>query len=133
MSDTLTRAAYEMRYLESFWETYLPLNKDMDRHVTYVNPSWADVANALYPTDGALRAALLALGMATLGHRDGQQWMMKEGLNGYDRSLRQMSKQLRKPQGWRSDALLAASKVLGLYEVCTKVGVMHKTVLDLPI
>jgi hypothetical protein len=117
MSDGLTRLAYEVRYLELFWDTYLPLNKDLNQQMTYVNPSWVDAANELYPSDGALRAALLALGLATLGRRDGQQWMMEEGLSGYVRSLRQMSEQLRKPYGWKSDALLAASKALGLYEV----------------
>ncbi|KAK4208330.1 c6 zinc finger domain protein [Rhypophila decipiens] len=119
LPDDLARAAYEVRYLELFWDAYMPLKSNLGgvEHVTYVNPPWADAANDLYPADEALRTALLALGLRTIGRRDGHQWMVNEGLGAYVRSLRHVSKQLRQAQGWKSDALLATSKVLGLYEL----------------
>ncbi|KAK0716139.1 hypothetical protein B0H67DRAFT_582470 [Lasiosphaeris hirsuta] len=114
---SLARGAYEVRYLELFWGAYMPTTRDLGVHLTYVNPSWADAANELYPADDTLRTAMLSLGLATLGRRDGQRWMINEGLGCYVRSLRQMSDRLRQPHGWRSDSLLAASKALGLYEL----------------
>ncbi|KAM7185206.1 hypothetical protein V8F33_012549 [Rhypophila sp. PSN 637] len=119
LPDDLTRAAYEVRYLELFWDAYMPLKSNLGEreHVTYVNPAWADAANNLYPVDEALRTALLALGLRTIGRRDGHQWMVNEGVDAYVRSLRHVSRQLRQPKGWKADSLLATSKVLGLYEL----------------
>jgi len=117
LPDHLARAAYDVRYFELFWGAYMPMKGNLQEHITYINPSWTDAANELYSANEALRTALLALGLGTIGRRDGQRWMIKEGRVAYVRSLGHMSRQLRGAQEWKSDSLLAASKVLGLYEV----------------
>jgi len=101
LPDYLARAAYDVRYLELFWDAYMPMKKNLDlaeKHATFVNPSWAEAANQLYASDEALRTALLALGLSTLGRQDGQWRMINEGHGAYVRSLKHVSKQLQRTQ-----------------------------------
>ncbi|KAK0615154.1 hypothetical protein B0T17DRAFT_619960 [Bombardia bombarda] len=117
LPDSLARAAYEDRYIAMFWDAYIPLGRDIEPYQAFVNPSWPKVAQNLYPYHAVLRKAVLALGLSTIGRRDRQQWMVHEGLAFYACALKDMLGELRRPERWRSDALLASSEILSLYEI----------------
>ncbi|KAJ0351178.1 hypothetical protein COL154_013037 [Colletotrichum chrysophilum] len=84
--------------------------------VRYSHSDWAATVQDLYRTDAALRQSLLAISLGTIGRRDKQVWMIDEGLKFYCQALGELNTALRHPTRWRSDALMVASRILGLYE-----------------
>ncbi|EGY23391.1 C6 zinc finger domain-containing protein [Verticillium dahliae VdLs.17] len=114
----LARSAYEVKYLDLFWRAYLPSGKAFTPYASgYSIGGWTAVARDLFHTDGALRKALLAMCLGTLGRNGGEPWMVKEGLRSYTLALGQMTIGLRSPEKRSSDAFLVASRLMGLYEL----------------
>ncbi|RXG50452.1 hypothetical protein VDGE_04829 [Verticillium dahliae] len=114
----LARSAYEVKYLDLFWRAYLPSGKAFTPYASgYSIGGWTAVARDLFHTDGALRKALLAMCLGTLGRNGGEPWMVKEGLRSYTLALGQMTIGLRSPEKRSSDAFLVASRLMGLYEI----------------
>lgn len=114
----LARSAYELKYLGLFWDLYLPrgpLSSDMSRR--YLCGSWSSVARDLYLDDVALRKALLAMCLGTVGRHEGRRWMAEEGLKAYVAALSETTAALNDPERRNSVAILASSRALGLYEV----------------
>ena len=116
---TLARTAYEDRYLGMYWEVYLPGGRAVSGEAVFELEGWSNTIQVLYPRDGLLRKALLAMSMRTLGRLNGEIWMQEEGLNFYIAALQDMSVALSVPSKTRrADALLTASKLFSHYEVC---------------
>ncbi|EEY23486.1 conserved hypothetical protein [Verticillium alfalfae VaMs.102] len=113
----LARSAYEVKYLDLFWRAYLPSGKAFTPYASgYSIGGWTAVARDLFHTDGALRKALLAMCLGTLGREGGEPWMVREGLRSYTQALGEMTIGLRSPEKRSSDAFLVASRLMGLYE-----------------
>ncbi|KAM0281233.1 hypothetical protein ACHAQH_003664 [Verticillium albo-atrum] len=114
----LARSAYEVKYLDLFWRVYLPSGKPFTPYASgYSIGGWTAVARDLFSTDGALRKALLAMCLGTLGREGGDQWMVREALRSYTQALGEMTSGLRSPEKRNSDAFLVASRLMGLYEI----------------
>ncbi|KAI8257711.1 C6 zinc finger protein [Colletotrichum sp. SAR11_239] len=114
-----SHSAYEEKILDLFWETYMPDAPAFTPGtpiVRYSHSDWAATVQDLYRTDAALRQSLLAISLGTIGRRDKQVWMIDEGLKFYCQALGELNTALRHPTRWRSDALMVASRILGLYE-----------------
>ncbi|KAI8274513.1 hypothetical protein K4K60_009656 [Colletotrichum sp. SAR11_57] len=115
-----SHSAYEEKILDLFWETYMPdapVFTPGTPIVRYSHSDWAATVQDLYRTDAALRQSLLAISLGTIGRRDKQVWMIDEGLKFYCQALGELNTALRHPTRWRSDALMVASRILGLYEL----------------
>ncbi|KAF5484284.1 hypothetical protein CGCF413_v015284 [Colletotrichum fructicola] len=115
-----SHSAYEEKILDLFWETYMPDAPAFTPGtpiVRYSHSDWAATVQDLYRTDAALRQSLLAISLGTIGRRDKQVWMIDEGLKFYCQALGELNTALRHPTRWRSDALMVASRILGLYEL----------------
>ncbi|KAJ0381864.1 hypothetical protein COL922a_013701 [Colletotrichum nupharicola] len=114
-----SHSAYEEKILDLFWETYMPDAPAFTPGtpiVRYSHSDWAATVQDLYRTDAALRQSLLAISLGTIGRRDKQVWMIDEGLKFYCQALGELNTALQHPTRWRSDALMVASRILGLYE-----------------
>ncbi|KAF9880416.1 C6 zinc finger domain protein [Colletotrichum karsti] len=117
---SLSRTAYEEKILDMFWDGYMPeapLCSTGSPIVRFSHSDWATTVQGLYRTDPALRQGLLAISLGTVGRRDRKQWMIDDGLKFYCQALGELNSGLRHPTRWRSDALLVASRILGLYEL----------------
>ncbi|TEA17832.1 Beauvericin cluster-specific repressor BEA4 [Colletotrichum sidae] len=117
---SLSRSAYEDRVIDLFWDGYMPglsVRLQSSPVMRYALADWMDTLQSLYKTDTALRQALLAFGLATVGRREGQRWMMEDGLKLYCQAPGATNAGLRHPRRWKSDALLLASRLLGVYEL----------------
>ncbi|KAJ3953753.1 hypothetical protein N0V92_009767 [Colletotrichum tropicale] len=115
-----SHSVYEEKILDLFWETYMPDAPAFTPGtpiVRYSHSDWAATVQDLYRTDAALRQSLLAISLGTIGRRDKNVWMIDEGLKFYCQALGELNTALRHPTRWRSDALMVASRILGLYEL----------------
>ncbi|KAM0327486.1 hypothetical protein ACHAQA_005774 [Verticillium albo-atrum] len=118
LHSSLARSAYEVKYLDLFWQIYLPSGQAFTPYASgYSIGGWTAVARDLFHTDDALRKSLLAMCLGTLGREGGEQWMIREGLRSYTQALGEMTSGLRSPEKRKSDAFLIASRLMGLYEV----------------
>ncbi|KAF6808532.1 C6 zinc finger domain protein [Colletotrichum sojae] len=120
-SSTLSRAAYEKKMVDLFWDGYIPgapVGGGPANPISrYSHADWALTVQDLYRTEPALRQTLLAISLGTVGRRDGQQWMVDDGLRFYCRALNETNVALRHPTRWKSDGLMVATRILGLYEL----------------
>ena len=120
-SHALSRTAYEVKYMDLFWDLYLPQGRLLsDYYLQHSVGSWTRAARDLYTTEPALQQALLAMSLSSLGHRNGEKDLMEAGLKHYVAALGEISAGLRHRDRRKSDALLIATRTLGLYEVMTR-------------
>jgi hypothetical protein len=119
LPDALARSAYEGRYLELFWSSYLPNGRALSSDaIQDTLGGWTNTIQALYPTNEILRKTILAMAMTSTGKHDGKGSMIEEGVKLYVSALQDMSGALKKPSGANSDAILTTAKLFSLYEVC---------------
>ncbi|KAK2791235.1 hypothetical protein FQN53_006076 [Emmonsiellopsis sp. PD_33] len=103
------RTAYQDKYISLFWTAYTPGSQHISPP-TLRNSlgSWTNAIQDLYLTDDVLRKALLAISLTTIGRgRDGQKWMVEQGLEMYTGALKDMSATLA-----TVSAILARKKTL---------------------
>ena len=114
----LTRSAHESQYLDLFWEAYLPNGRPVpERLLRNFTCCWTEVARKLYTEDDCLRYALWANCLGNLHVRGGDRWLEAESIKLYGKALAALSGALQVPERAKSDALLVAVKLLGLFEV----------------
>lgn len=114
----LARSAYEVKYFGLFWDLYLPRGQALgEYYLQHSVGSWTNIARDLDGTDDALHEALTAMSLTSLGHRHGERHLKEEGLKHYIAALSEVKAGLNDPARRMSDALLIASRALGLYEV----------------
>lgn len=116
---SLARSAREVKYIGLFWDTYIP---DQRRFLgtlarySYSN-SWVPSMRSLLQTDPALHKIMIALCVGTLGRDSQEKWMRQESFKLYLDALQDMNVALRTPARRKSDAMLLATRVFGLYDV----------------
>ncbi|KAF6801033.1 hypothetical protein CSOJ01_12035 [Colletotrichum sojae] len=115
---SLARSAYEEKYLGLFWNVWFPAGQlSADLAPRYPVSSWISSARDLYRHDSALRRTLLAMCLSTLGRREERPELMADGFKLYVQALSDVNASLRHPKRFRSDAVMVASRGLGLYEL----------------
>ncbi|KAM0629561.1 hypothetical protein ACHAPW_006792 [Verticillium nonalfalfae] len=86
----LARSAYEVKYLDLFWRAYLPSGKAFTPYASgYSIGGWTAVSRDLFHTDSALRKALLAMCLGTLGREGGEPWMILYGGDDHAKKISQ--------------------------------------------
>ncbi|KAL0939526.1 uncharacterized protein CTRU02_206136 [Colletotrichum truncatum] len=114
---SLARTAYEDKYLSLFWNSWFPCGRQSAEILPkYPIYSWISCARDLYQHDKALWRTLLAMCFCTLGRQSGKSELMADGFQMYTQALREVNASLRHPTRWKSDAVMVASRGLGLFE-----------------
>lgn len=78
---------------------------------------WLTSLGTLYEPEPSLRYAVLAMSCSILGGRDGDSQLRFKGLQTYTLSIKELKKALRDEWRANSDAVLAAIRIMGSYEV----------------
>ncbi|KAH6849623.1 hypothetical protein B0I37DRAFT_427174 [Chaetomium sp. MPI-CAGE-AT-0009] len=113
-SHSLTRSAFEELYLHTFREAYLPRGQDCAAGVG----RWTSVAWDTCREDEALTYALLANGLAAVGKRAAEGWVLRESLIMYGKSLKELAKALRTPaRAQKNCSLLSTARLLSTFEL----------------
>ncbi|KAL1626316.1 hypothetical protein SLS56_006984 [Neofusicoccum ribis] len=115
LPDALARSALESKSLGLFWEAYFPGGKPFtSADARFTTGSWLTTLDASYQREAALKHALFAVSLGTLGRRQGDIQMMTQGLAFHGRALRDMARAVQSPErAWR-DELLAAAKLMSI-------------------
>jgi hypothetical protein len=114
----LAQPEQERRCVNVFWEAYFPCGQPIPSSASRsYTCSWTDTAQKLYADDDALRHALWANCLLTIGRHHGTLWMLKEAQELYGRALAGVRRQLGTPGGARRDSLIATVKLLSMFEV----------------
>lgn len=113
-SQPLARTAYEEQGLHLFLEAYLPRGQCPDPG----SRRWTSVVRETFRDDEALTFALLANGLAAVGTRADEAWLLRESFRMYGKSLGALNKALRMPTSAQKDcSLLSATRLLSTFEV----------------
>ena len=107
---------YRDRLVGLFLESYLPVNErhGLDQRSSY---AWLQLAAAEADPGKPLSDALSALSMTRLGRIQKNPDLLLRGIQRYGDALREVQKALWNPDDMWKIQTLAATKVLGLYEI----------------
>jgi hypothetical protein len=121
LPQSLNRTSYEEIFVESFWSTYLPSPgaHSSKEAVLYNTSDWIHVVRDLYRDNGPLRMIFLANCVALKGFEDNKQWLVEKSHQMHGRALNAIARSLCHPDAYKSDAVLAAARMLILFEVST--------------
>ncbi|KAL1622150.1 hypothetical protein SLS54_005217 [Diplodia seriata] len=118
LPDALTRTAFELKSLGLFWDAYLPKSMSFaPKNTQLTTGSWLGIVDSIYHRETTLKYALLAISLATVGRQRGDFWMVSQGYASHGRALREMAYALQTTERAQTDELIAASKLLGLFEI----------------
>ncbi|KAK7728190.1 hypothetical protein SLS57_002660 [Botryosphaeria dothidea] len=118
LPDNLTRSAYESKSLGLFWELYLPYGQNFtSAQGQFTTGSWLRIVDSIYHREDTLKQALLAMSLGIVGQRHGDTWMTQQGFATHGRALREMSRAVESPERSRRDELLAAARLMALFEI----------------
>jgi hypothetical protein len=119
LDDSLVKTAYGEKYLDMFWDMYLPDGWSLDNKTLsdFSVGTWTTLARNIYQNEPAVKVALLAHCFATVGTRDNKKWMVDQSLKMYVTALGNVRAGLYHRTKWRSDSLVVASRGLASYEV----------------
>lgn len=116
-SQSLVRSAFEQQIIGEFWTEFLPKDDIRSRSLAYLDAApWVEVAQSLATQDTTVRFALDAVAFASLGRIRLDENLQERGIELYGRALRETNRGLQQPTRAQSDGLLAACRLLGLYE-----------------
>uniref|UniRef100_A0A0B7KI89 Zn(2)-C6 fungal-type domain-containing protein n=1 Tax=Bionectria ochroleuca TaxID=29856 RepID=A0A0B7KI89_BIOOC len=120
LPQSLNRTSYEEIFVESFWSTYLPSPgaHSSKEAVLYNTSDWIHVVRDLYRDNGPLRMIFLANCVALKGFEDNKQWLVEKSHQMHGRALNAIARSLCHPDAYKSDAVLAAARMLILFEIC---------------
>ena len=116
---TLARSAYGDKYFSLFWDIYLgvPSKDSSECLARFPIGSWRSIAWDLRHEANVGSRAVLAMVLSTIGRKNGEYWMMQEGLKLYVSALGEAQASLRHPTKWKADSVLLACSALGMFEV----------------
>ncbi|OJD37392.1 c6 zinc finger domain protein [Diplodia corticola] len=118
LPDALTRTAYELKSLGLFWEAYLPQGMPFTAASAQLTTgAWLRIVDSIYHREPSLKHALLAMSLAVIGRQRDDAWMLSQGYASHGAALREMSQALQIPARAPRDELVAASKLMGLFEI----------------
>ncbi len=118
LHEPLARSARESLYAGRFCSNSVPFGRQYcERAISLTSNAWPRYIAGLYNTEAALRYSTLAISTAMLGvqSRDGQ--LLRKGMETYGRALQEMRIALSDPHRHKSDGVLAAARLMQLYEV----------------
>ncbi|CAH0028559.1 unnamed protein product [Clonostachys rhizophaga] len=118
--ESLTRSAYQERYLGLFWDIYLPNGRKFPagsaQHTTEL---WLNHVQKLVHEDNqiAIRMILLAISLANVGLYDNKTCLVESGTRMYGSCLSTLAEEIGSNTRSTPSSLLATSRLCSLYEV----------------
>jgi hypothetical protein len=117
---SLERTSFQDATLGLFWNDYLPGGKRFSPETAGMTiGSWTIAAEDLSHHDNVVKYPLLAVAAAHVGRTKGDPAMTARGMQMYGRGLVEIASALNDSKKARSDAVLAANRLLSFYTVCT--------------
>lgn len=118
LHDSLAQSARQIKYLGTFWSVYLPDGKEFSAVAGQrTTCGWTNILSQLYDTEPTLRIAALAISTSVMGGESNDQQLKIKGMQAYSRALQEMSVAIKDSKRWLGDGLLAAVRIMELYEV----------------
>lgn len=116
---SLKKTACEDQFMAVFWDLYMPDRKQFVGTLAKYSyrSCWVPLMRRLYNTDPALQKIMIALCLGSLARGENLVWMRQESVRLYGSALQDMNTGIQSPSRRKSDALLLASKMFGLYDV----------------
>ncbi|CAH0002139.1 unnamed protein product [Clonostachys byssicola] len=133
MSDSklLNDPVLELKYVDVFWEMYLPDSRNFTPEARqYSIAGWALLAQKWVHYDGALKLALGAISLNTIGQELGKGWMIHEGRKLYGAALQGMASSVKNLHRKNQNAIIMTSRILSLFEVLFGDGDLAKRYQD---
>lgn len=116
----LIRSGNETGLLGHFWQSYFPNGQALPEVIHGELGGWMHGIQAMYTSESALRKAMLAITMSTVGSNDisgSSEWMKEAGRGLYGNALQDAMVMLRNPQKRQGNELLAVVRLFSLFEV----------------
>ena len=107
-----------MKLIGTFWHMFLPNSQPFSLQAAeHANGGWTNVAQEVYQHDPLVRHALMANCLGMVGRRDGQRWMVQEGMRIYGLTLSRIRALIQQPDKVHSKTIVLAPMMLSLFEV----------------
>ncbi|KAF2435769.1 hypothetical protein EJ08DRAFT_645457 [Tothia fuscella] len=116
---SLNRTASQSRIIDEYWQIFFPnvvLAQTSASLPIESMGSWAYVVQEAGKETSFVKTALLAVTLANLSRRSGEEGLRIAAIEAYSASLREVNLSLQDPRRQQSDLLLAVIKLLALYE-----------------
>ncbi|KAL4927852.1 Zn(II)2Cys6 transcription factor domain-containing protein [Aspergillus undulatus] len=113
----LVRSAYQARYMDLFWQMYLPNGQALSIEVTQVAlGGWIDAIHDLQNHETVLKKALVAMSVSAVGRQENNKFLKEEGRRLYTNSLQSLSATLQDPKRATSDSIWTAIRLASFWE-----------------
>jgi hypothetical protein len=116
-TQSLDRTVFHMYILDGFWDFLFPKSLRPTSIGCDFIGEWAYFIRTSYYAKTTSKTALLASGLATLGLRTGERRYQVAAMEAYSRALIEVNRALQDSEECKRDNVLAACKILALYEV----------------
>jgi hypothetical protein len=113
-SQTMDRISFQTRILDEYWESFFP---SITCNQSDYLGEWGHFMKNSYRATDLCKNAFLATSLAGLSLRTGDRRFQVAAMEAYSRALIEANRLLQDDQKNKGDNLLAACKVLALYEV----------------
>ncbi|KAI1336962.1 hypothetical protein F5Y15DRAFT_418527 [Xylariaceae sp. FL0016] len=120
LAQPLAQSAYVERYIGVWLSDYLPSGRLASATIQTRDGSPCgkmEIIHGLHPSQKPVQFSLLAISLCTIGKRDKDINITKQGLTYYSTAVKELSKAIVNPSLSTYDGNLAASKVLTLFEL----------------
>jgi hypothetical protein len=115
---SLARTAYQTKYLDLWWQLYLPNGQRLSKVVTSnAMGGWLDAVHEMNFREPVLEKALVAMSVTAVGKQEGDPFLKEEGRRLYGKALQSMTGAMRDPKRATSDSVLTAVRLFSFYEV----------------
>lgn len=112
--DSLAQSAFNAKGMEAAFELF-PVQKNGD--ASAFNSQFSTLLPTLSVGDEALRQMVFAVGLVTLGKGSNDQMVLRKGRMMYGKALQELGASLQNPRKQTIEALLATTRLMGLYEI----------------
>lgn len=118
LPDPLARTAREQLYVGRLCSASLPYGRRYSKQASdFTSNGWPRYIGSLYDTEETVRYITLAMSAAVLGVENRDSQLHLKGLQTYGRALQAMERAVGNAHQCVSDGLLAAARMMQLYEV----------------
>jgi hypothetical protein len=115
MPASLERSAFSAKSMEAVFDLF-PQYQDAGGSMRLIN-RFSSILSSLSMQEEALRQTVLAFGLVSLGKDSNNQVVIRQGRLLYSKALQEMGMALQSPKRRRSEAMLATTRLLAIFEM----------------
>jgi hypothetical protein len=115
---SLARTAYQTKYMDLWWQLYLPNGQRLSKVVaSNAMGGWLDAVHEMNFREPVLEKALVAMSVTAVGKQEGDPFLKEEGRRLYGKALQSMTVAMKDPKRATSDSILTVVRLFSFYEV----------------